>query len=102
MAVLQDGWTPLHAAAYGGSTEIAMMLLSNGGRPQDHREGVPLEAVLKLDAPHIHLLTGTLSRAAQHKGMPCVTLLATPVLQCMHHACCRLASQQPARWGSSG
>ncbi len=71
-------------------------------RPQDHREGVPLEAVLKLDAPpHPSAYWHTQQGCTAQRDAVC-HLLATPVLQCMHHACCRLASQQPARWGSSG
>ena len=32
--LMQDGWTPLHFAAYGGSVQVARELLALGARPR--------------------------------------------------------------------
>ena len=45
--MLQDGWTPLHFAAYGGSVEVARELLKLGARPRT-ADKVWHEAEMKL------------------------------------------------------
>ena len=47
MVLLQDGWTPLHFAAYGGSVDVARELLKLGARPRT-ADKVRHEARLKL------------------------------------------------------
>jgi ankyrin repeat protein len=89
---VQDGWTPLHSAAYHGQKEVVVQLLAKGAA-MDAAEKVRQPLELQLRCGQLHAQHRGSSRQQAGCGCECTTALAmcrmlAEMYVCRHHLGC--------------